>query len=441
MKSRIPRQFFWRRPFFTVVIATFNRDNLIVPTLESVRRQTFSDFEVLIVSDGTASKELKEVVKRFDRRFRLLELEERSRSQSGPNNLGWGLARGQYIAYLGHDDIWNSDHLQSLADVFSHSLKADFAVSGCLFIGPPGTGDELTWVTGIFEKGDKEAPVRNFFPPSSFSHRHRLPDGVRMWSDPTVTRRPVDTEFLLGAVESGCSFESTEKITVFKFASALRYLSYFCPENDEQYQMLGLLNDETALENFICERLDAAKNNGGYMATRHSEANQFMPGEVLRKNEIARGLAIPPVSPIANGKHLDAGDDHRVFDWHGLEGTGGNSCRWSGPNFRPRLLIPFTHSGPVAFKLMISRFASQDIHDSLQIHLNGTKLKVMMKVVDNIHHVTFDGSLLLDTPSVLELRMNRTAHPKEIDPDTLDTRQLGLCLLGIDILPATGASE
>jgi hypothetical protein len=310
-------------------------------------------------------------------------------------------------------------------------------VSGCLYIGPLGTGDDLTWVTGIFEKEDREAPVHNFFPPSSFSHRHRLPDGVQMWSDPTVTRRPVDTEFLLGAVDSGCSFVSTERITVFKFASALRYLSYYCPENDEQHQMLDLLNDELALENFIRERSDAAKSKGGYMATRHAGANQFMPGELLKKNEIARGLAIPPVSPIANGIHLDVGDDHRVLDWYGLESVGSNSWRWSGPNYRPRLLIPFTHSGPVAFKLLVSRFASQDIRDSLQVHLNGTKVEMAIKIVDNIYHVTFDGLLRLDIPSVLELRMNRTAHPTEIDPDTLDTRQLGLCLLGIDILPAT----
>ena len=426
-----------RHPLFTVVIATFNRDELIAPTLESVRNQTLSNFEVLIVSDGPAGQGLKGVVQQFDSRFRLLECEQRSRSQSGPNNLGWNSARGRYVAYLGHDDIWRSDHLQCLADVFASHSKIDFAVSGCLFLGPPGSGDDLTWVTGFFENDDRDAPRVNFFPPSSFSHRRQLPSEVQRWSDPAVTSRPVDTEFLLGAVGNGCVFASTGRVTVFKFASALRYLSYHCPENEEQQGMLRLLDDDEALEVFVRERVDASRVKGGYLAPRHAEPEQFLPGEILQLHERTRGISLPPMERVGEGKDLAVGDDYRAFDWHGIERAENTTWRWSGPNHRPRLLLPFSHDEKVKVTLRVLRFAMPDIEESLRVRLDGDEVDTTTDTVDDVHHISFVSQLRQDSPSVVEFRMNRTASASEIDPGSLDQRRLGLCLLGVTVAPAS----
>ena len=424
-----------RRPTFSVVIATYNRDELIVPTLESVRRQSFTDFEVLVVSDGPPTPALGNVVGGYDDRFRLLVLPQRSRSQAGPNNLGWEAARGDYVAYLGHDDIWHPEHLQRLASVYRQQKDTHFAVSGCLFLGPAGTGDHLTWVTGIFEPNDTETPRTFFFPPSALSHRRELPEGVRRWSDPAVTRRPVDTEFLLGAVEHGCAFRSTGEITVFKFASALRYLSYLCPGNEEQRDMLELLDDPAALAGFVAERVAAAREHGGYMAPRHASPDQFAAGEVLRINEAVRGIAKPEMQPLEGPAHLEVGDDYRAFDWFGRETDGAKSWRWSGPNHRPRLLLPYTCGDLVRVTLRILRFATPDIAGSLRIFVNGDDMSFTSKTVDGIVEVSMVVRLRRDVPSVLELRMNRTAPASEIDPETNDSRHLGLCLSGVELTP------
>lgn len=422
-----------RKPTFSVVIATYNRDALIVPTLESVRQQSFTDFEVLVVSDGPPSDSLATAVGTFDGRFRLLVLPQRSRSQAGPNNLGWDRAKGRYIAYLGHDDIWHPEHLDNLLHTFRRHPQADFAVGGCLFLGPPGTDDTLTWVTGLFDEMDSSAPRENFFPPSSFAHRRLLPATVKHWSDPTTTRRPVDTEFILGAVDQGCVFKPSGTITVFKFASALRYLSYLSPEDHEQRQMLGLLDDPDALASFVDERVDAARMKGGYMAPRHATPDQFEPGEVLKINEAARGIALPPVVPLDGVVHLELGNDYRAFDWYGLEEHEGTCWRWSGPHHRPRLLIPVIGDGLVRVVIRILRFATPDIGKSLRIFFNATEMAYDTEIEAGVIKVTVLARLRTQSPSVLELRMDRTAPAFEIDPDTADQRRLGLCLSGVEL--------
>src|SRR3954447_13231262 len=96
-------------PSFTVVVATFDRGPHIVPTLESALAQTFRDFELLVVCDGPTDETL-HYVPQGDARVRVIGLPEHSGSQAAPNNAGIAAARGRYIAYLGHDDIWMPDH-------------------------------------------------------------------------------------------------------------------------------------------------------------------------------------------------------------------------------------------------------------------------------------------------------------------------------------------
>lgn len=418
-----------------MVIATFNRDELIIPTLESVCHQTYKDFEVLVVSDGPYSSRLRDIVKEYDSRFSLYSLPTRTRSQSGPNNFGWNHSRGEYIAYLGHDDIWNPQHLENLAYEFKRNALIDFVVAGCVYFGPAGTGDSLTWVTGLFDEKDDEAPRKYFFPPSSFSHKKQLPQDVAKWSDAVITRRPVDSEFLLGAVHHGCKFVSTNKITVYKFASALRYLSYLCPENDEQWKMLAMIKEPEVLDIFIQERVAESRKAGGFLAPRHAEPNQFLPGQKMKMNEVVRGISLPETTELTTETWIGVGEDDRGFDWHLPENHDGKMWRWSGPSHKPRLLIPFTSQSPVKFVLHVLHFAADEIRTSLRLFLNGSEVDSRVYAHEGGFEIPFVSRLRQESISVLELQMNRTAFASEIDPETLDSRRLGLCLSGITLSP------
>ncbi len=104
------------RPKISVVIATYNRAPLLREALQSLIRQDFTDFEAIIVDDGSTD-DTEEIVKSFaDVRFRYVHQENRGRSAA--RNRALHMVRGEYVAFLDSDDLFSehklSRHLQCL---------------------------------------------------------------------------------------------------------------------------------------------------------------------------------------------------------------------------------------------------------------------------------------------------------------------------------------
>ena len=137
------------RPYFSIVLSTYGRGEHIRPTIESVLGQTHSDFELIVVGDGCAD-ETEAIVESFaNDKIIWRNLPANTGSQSLPNNEGIRCARGGWICYLGHDDIWSPDHLSCLAQVIWTHDGSDFIVSGCIYYEPKDSGFYL--ITGLFE--------------------------------------------------------------------------------------------------------------------------------------------------------------------------------------------------------------------------------------------------------------------------------------------------
>jgi glycosyltransferase involved in cell wall biosynthesis len=99
-------------PRVSVIIPTFNRAGLTGEAVDSVLAQSYQDFEVLIVDDGSTDDTPRVIEARFgtDRRVRCLR-----RPNSGPGparNHGIRQARGELIAFLDSDDLWHPDKLR-----------------------------------------------------------------------------------------------------------------------------------------------------------------------------------------------------------------------------------------------------------------------------------------------------------------------------------------
>lgn len=99
-------------PFFSVVIPLYNKEAFIGQTLQSVMSQTFSDFEIIIVNDGSTDAGEAKVLSFQDPRIRY-SLRE-NKGVSAARNFGITLAQSQFIAFLDADDYWYPDFLQTM---------------------------------------------------------------------------------------------------------------------------------------------------------------------------------------------------------------------------------------------------------------------------------------------------------------------------------------
>jgi len=96
--------------FFSVIIPVYNRTATLKTAIESVLCQTFKDYEIIIVDDGS-DQSVAKAIRPYRPMVRYLRLEE-NRGVSFARNLGIKKSRGEYIAFLDSDDIWLPDKLE-----------------------------------------------------------------------------------------------------------------------------------------------------------------------------------------------------------------------------------------------------------------------------------------------------------------------------------------
>ena len=97
-------------PKVSVVIPAYNAMTYLAETLESVLRQTFTDFEVLIIDDGSSDQIVQWASGLVDPRVKLMKQENQGVAVA--RNTGITHAQGEYIAFLDADDLWESTKLE-----------------------------------------------------------------------------------------------------------------------------------------------------------------------------------------------------------------------------------------------------------------------------------------------------------------------------------------
>src|SRR4051794_40289118 len=97
-------------PVVSVVIPAYNAAPYIQETLQSIFAQTFEQFEVIIVNDGSPdTAEFEVALAPF--RSRVIYLKQENRGVSAARNCALSIARGEYVAFLDSDDIWEPNYL------------------------------------------------------------------------------------------------------------------------------------------------------------------------------------------------------------------------------------------------------------------------------------------------------------------------------------------
>lgn len=112
------------QPLVSVVIPTFNREHLIGETLESVLKQAYTNWECLVVDDGSTdhTRELVEGYMKMDGRFAYHRRPDHlPKGANACRNFGFELSRGAYINWFDDDDVMHPDKLSSQVEALEQS--------------------------------------------------------------------------------------------------------------------------------------------------------------------------------------------------------------------------------------------------------------------------------------------------------------------------------
>lgn len=114
----------------SVVIPLYNKEKQIINTLQSVFRQTYQDFEIVVINDGSTDNSVAEVERIQDPRIRLIN--QQNAGVSVARNRGIQESKGEYIALLDGDDEWMPDYLKTQIELAQKYPECDvYAVNYC----------------------------------------------------------------------------------------------------------------------------------------------------------------------------------------------------------------------------------------------------------------------------------------------------------------------
>jgi glycosyltransferase involved in cell wall biosynthesis len=108
-------------PYFSVVIPVYNRAQVLETAICSVLDQTFQDFEIIVVDDGSSDNPCRTIERIADPRIKFLRQE--NRGGAAARNTGIDAAAGRFIAFLDSDDIFLPHHLQTMHDMLDRTAN------------------------------------------------------------------------------------------------------------------------------------------------------------------------------------------------------------------------------------------------------------------------------------------------------------------------------
>ncbi len=148
-------------PTVSIVTPVYNVEKWIEETLDCVRAQTFPDWEMLLVEDGSTDRTVPVIEKYLERtgegRIRLIR-QEKNGGAAKARNRGVREAMGRYIAYIDADDLWEPEKLERQV-AFMEERKAAFSFTGYEFADEYGKG--LGKIVRVPERLDYQEALKN----------------------------------------------------------------------------------------------------------------------------------------------------------------------------------------------------------------------------------------------------------------------------------------
>jgi len=173
----------------SVIIPAYNAERTILQTIKSVQEQTFSDFEIIVINDGSKDKTAEIVQGIKDDRIRYFFYENGGVCTA--RNRGIYHATGEFIAFLDADDLWTPDKLKLQLNLLKQHPEAGVAYSWTCFMDM-----------------DEQGKVSSFLPSPAYSFsgnvypRLLVSDFVHSGSNTLVRREAIES---VGGFDQSCA--------------------------------------------------------------------------------------------------------------------------------------------------------------------------------------------------------------------------------------------
>lgn len=135
---RIAEQEVWHRPapLISVIVPVYNAEATLLETIDSIRHQTCSDFELIVIDDGSTDRTLARVQSIRDPRVRLFTCSNQGLAASRNRGIEW--SSGDFISFIDADDMWTPDKLELQLDALRRCPGAALAYSWTAFVDLDG---------------------------------------------------------------------------------------------------------------------------------------------------------------------------------------------------------------------------------------------------------------------------------------------------------------
>jgi glycosyltransferase involved in cell wall biosynthesis len=299
------------KPLVTVVMATYNRSNVLKWAVQSVRWQTYENWELWVIGDA-CTDDTETVVTGFeDTRIHFHNLPENVGEQSGPNNEGVQRASGELIAFLNHDDIWFPDHLERCFSTLTNT-GADmvFALADRIY------GDGTRHVDGNCFDGKFSPRDRIFVGCSSWVVRRETVDSVGPWRSYLDLYTVPSQDWLFRAWKAGKDIRLSPWLTIIALGTYTRPGSYANRDEAEQKEIVERIRvDSQFRERELTELLLAQRRSLSEQTVRN--LSRLPPGKLLRasaRSALHRVLVWLQIDPLVysgwrwdnrHGKNID----------------------------------------------------------------------------------------------------------------------------------------
>jgi len=159
----------------SIILPTFNRARFLPEAFASIDAQTFRDWELIVVDDGSTDDTEAVVTEWTTRLSRPVHyVKQENRGAYGARNTGLDHARAQYVAFFDSDDLWLPHHLERCVEALERAQEVDWVFAACRSIDPSGAVVQPT----TFETSTGPRPFRAL--------KTRAIDDLRVIDDPGI---------------------------------------------------------------------------------------------------------------------------------------------------------------------------------------------------------------------------------------------------------------